>query len=168
MTLHCVSLRVSLCAFTAYISHTYLHMCQVCWASKCFTPMSSCHMSSAASFSISSVSEELSQWCSQLCFTHFSCCPVSVAWMLPGLLSQSPIDERLGCFQTKPPIHSYLLPCASEQVQVLRMGFVNQGEEEYQYSICGPPSPGSPGLNMQGQGRHVLQAPVSETVQGSR
>ena len=88
--------------------------------------------------------------------------------MFPGLFSQSPIEEHLGCFQTKPPIHSYLLSCASEQVQVLRMGFLNQGEEKYQYSTCGPPSPGSPGLNMQGQGRHVLQAPVSETVQGSR
>lgn len=49
-------------------------------------------------------------------------------------------------FQTKPPIHSYLLPCTYEQVPVLRMGFLSQGEEKCWYSLCEPPSTGSPGL----------------------
>lgn len=37
----------------------------------------------------------------------------------PRLFNQFPMDEHLGCFQTKPPVHSYPLPCACKQLQTL-------------------------------------------------
>lgn len=129
MSPHCMSFWVFLCAFTAYFTPC-LHTSQVCLASEYFTQMAMRFLSPPCSLTIwlkCCGSDALSSALS----LHFSCCAVSIAWMLPGLFSQSPVDKHFVCFQTKLPIHSYPLPWARKQVQVLRRGFLYQGEEKY-------------------------------------
>ena len=141
MTLLCVTLQ--------HISHTYLHMHQWGfgqWGFGTCDIMKSYHSGALSSALFISTAAQ---------------CPLhecSLVYLVISLL-------RL--FQTKPPIHSYLLPCTYEQVPVLRMGFLSQGEQKCWYSTSEPPSAGSPGLIVQGQGWCDLPAPVSETVSGS-
>lgn len=128
MTLLCVTLQVFLCAFTAYFTDIFTHAPLRVW------PVRISHTWHQG---------ELSEWRCQLCFIHLNCCTVSVA---PWSIWSFPYWGTFRLSQTKPPIHSYLLPCTYEQVPVLRMGFLSQGEEKCWYSLCEPPSTASPGL----------------------